>query len=58
MDDVKAGPDILMEKLIVMDNKFQRIEKLPAEVCREPGPLKNIVVLLNERSDRVSAPFI
>lgn len=32
MDDVKAGLEILMEKLSVMDNKFQRIEKLPAEV--------------------------
>jgi len=58
MDDGKAGLDILMEKLSVMDNKFQRIQKLPAEVWHEPGTLKNIVVPLNEKSDRVSAPFI
>lgn len=32
MDDVTAGLDILMDKLSGMDNKFQRIEKLPAEV--------------------------
>ena len=32
MDDVKAGLDILKGKLSVMDNKFQRIEKLPSEV--------------------------
>lgn len=32
MNDVKAGLDILRGKLSVRENKFQRNEKLPAEM--------------------------